>query len=208
MIALPQHPLICILRGLEPSQALLVAEILYEEGFRILEVPLNSPSACISIEKIKDAFQDKLIVGAGTVLTEEDVADVAQAGGQIILSPNCNEKVIQKTKALNMLSIPGVFSPTEAFSALNAGANGLKFFPCEALSPQIIKAYKAVLPQNVTSIAVGGIDHTNMQEYIKVGISGFGFGSSLFKPNMHLEDIRENAKKIIHIWQYLSHSSK
>lgn len=200
MATLPQHPLICILRGLEPSQALSVAEILYEEGFRILEVPLNSPQACVSIKKIKTSFQDEVIVGAGTVLSEADVIDVANAGGQIVLSPNCNIQVIKKTKELNMLSIPGVFSPTEAFLALDTGADCLKFFPCDALSPQILKAYKAVLPKNYLSIAVGGISHSNMLEFTKVGISGFGFGSSLFSPKMSLEDIRKNANKIMRVW--------
>lgn len=201
MTLLPQDPLICILRGLKPSQAVSVAKVLYEEGFRILEVPLNSPQACLSIENIKKAFGDKIIIGAGTVLTEKDVNDVNNAGGQIILSPNCNREVIKKTVELKMISIPGVFSPTEAFAALDAGASGLKFFPCEALSPQIIKAYKAVLPKDILSIAVGGISHNNMAEYKEAGISGFGFGSSLFKPDMSLDDIRKNGQNIMKAWQ-------
>ncbi|MFV0322335.1 MAG: 2-dehydro-3-deoxy-6-phosphogalactonate aldolase [Alphaproteobacteria bacterium] len=195
-----QAPLIAILRGLEPENALNVAQILYDAGFRILEIPLNSPEPLISIEKIRKTFDGKIIIGAGTVLNTNAVNNVADAGGQIILSPNCNSQVIQETKKRNMFSFPGVFSPSEAFTAIENGADGLKFFPCELLQPNIIKAYKAVLPKDIATIAVGGINNDNMKDFLKVGISGFGLGSSLFRPQMSMEDIRKNANKVINVW--------
>ncbi len=192
-----QPPYIAILRGLEPQNAIDVVTILYEEGFKIVEVPLNSPQPILSIQKIKKHFDDKIVVGAGTVLTMQHVDEVADAGGEIILSPNCNANIIKRTKERGLYSFPGVMTPSEAFSALEAGADGLKIFPCELIQPPIVKAYKAVLPKDIVSIAVGGIGEHNIKDFLKVGISGFGFGSSLFTPQMTFKDIRSSAQKIM-----------
>ncbi len=194
---LPNQLFIAILRGLEPKNAIDVAQILYDEGFKIVEVPLNSPEPFESIKKIKDHFGDKLIVGAGTVITAEQVQQVANAGGEIILSPNCDSDVIAKTCALGLYSFPGVMTPSEAFAALKAGANVLKLFPCEIVQPHVVKAFRAVLPKDAKMIAVGGINDDNMQEFLDVGVSGFGFGSALFTPNMSLAEIRHAAKSIM-----------
>lgn len=194
-------PLVAILRGIKPSSAKDVAEILYDAGFTIVEVPLNSPDPLRSIEIIADHLGDRMLVGAGTVLSEQDVHNVKNAGGKIIVSPNCNLRVIRATKEHGLYSFPGVLTPTEAFAALDAGADGVKFFPCEALPPSVIKAYKAVLPKDAITIAVGGVGAHNMKEYLDVGISGFGFGSSLFTPVMSHHEIAEQAKNIMEVWQ-------
>ncbi len=194
-------PLIAILRGLQPNAAKDVVEILYDAGFSIVEVPLNSPDPLRSIETIANHFGDRMLVGAGTVLSEANVVDVMNAGGKIIVSPNCNINVIHTTKKHNLYAFPGVFSPTEAFAALDAGADGIKFFPCDALPPSVIKAYKAVLPKDVITIAVGGISASNMKDYLNVGISGFGFGSCLFTPSMSYDEIEKQARSIMQVWQ-------
>lgn len=194
-------PLIAILRGVEPSSAKDVAQILYDAGFSIIEVPLNSPDPLRSIKIIAKHFGDHMLVGAGTVLCSQNVHDVMDAGGKIIVSPNCNMDVIATTKKHGLYSFPGVFSPTEAFAALDAGADGVKFFPCEALPPSVIKAYKAVLPKDAITIAVGGIGAHNMKDYLRVGISGFGFGSCLFTPAMSYDEIKKRAGAIMEAWR-------
>ncbi len=190
------HPYVAILRGLEPAKAVDVSKVLYDAGFRTMEVPLNSPEPLKSIEKIKNYWNDKLIIGAGTVLSKQDVTDVYNAGGTLIVSPNCQQQVIEETKRLQMISAPGVMTVTEAFAALSYGADFLKLFPCEAISPPVVKAYRAVLPKDSKLIAVGGINEQNMNSYIQAGVQGFGFGSSLFQPSLTLQEIQKRAQNI------------
>ena len=196
-------PLIAILRGIENSNAIQTVEALYNEGFRVFEIPLNSPNPFKSIEMIKTTFGDSLIIGAGTVLTMDEVIMVNNAGGQIIVSPNTNNRVIKQTTSLGMDSIPGVSTPSEAFAALNAGATMLKVFPAEILPPVTIKAWRAVLNSEVWLIPVGGISIGKMAAYYKAGANGFGLGSSLFKPNFGRKKIARLAKNFVEHYHFI-----
>lgn len=188
----PRH-IIAILRGITTAQAIPVCEILVAAGITRIEVPLNSPDAPASIARAATAFAGRASVGAGTVLTESEVETIAAAGGQFIVSPNTDRAVIARTVALGMQSFPGVFSPTEAFAAIAAGATGLKFFPAEVLGTAGIKAMKAVLPPNMPLYAVGGANPDNFAAYFAAGCVGFGLGSYLFKPGMDIATIAERA---------------
>ena len=192
-----RRPLIAILRGITPLEAESVSDVLIEAGIKIIEVPLNSPRPYETIERMAKFHGKNGIFGAGTVLNEDEVSMVADAGGNIIVSPNSNPLIIKKTKELNLLSFPGVFTATECFQALDAGADGLKFFPASLLKPENFKALSAVLPDNIISIAVGGIDEINFSSWIEVKITGFGLGSNLYKPGMLLDDIQAKAEKIV-----------
>jgi len=192
-----RRPLIAILRGITPLEAESVSDVLIEAGIKIIEVPLNSPRPYETIERMAKFHGNNGIFGAGTVLNEDEVSMVADAGGNIIVSPNSNPLIIKKTKELNLLSFPGVFTPTECFQALDAGADGLKFFPASLLKPENFKALSAVLPDNIISVAVGGIDEINFSSWIEVKITGFGLGSNLYKPGMLLDDIQAKAEKIV-----------
>lgn len=190
-------PLVAILRGLEPERAVAVGEVLVDAGFDIIEVPLNSPEPLTSIAALVEALGDCALIGAGTVLTEAQVDDLAAIGAQLVVSPNCNPAVIRRTAAHGMVSMPGVITPTEMFAALEAGATGLKIFPAEMISPAIIKAVRAVLPPQVPVLAVGGINADNMGEFLAAGAAGFGIGGSLFKPGKPLADIAADAREIV-----------
>lgn len=190
-------PLVAILRGLEPERAVAVGEALVEAGFDIIEVPLNSPDPLASIAALVSALGDHALVGAGTVLTEAEVDSLAAIGAGLVVSPNGNPAVIRRTAALGMVSLPGVFTPTEMFAALEAGASGLKLFPAEAASPAVIKAVRAVLSPQVPLLAVGGISAANMGDYLAAGATGFGIGGSLFKPGKPLGEIAEDARAIV-----------
>lgn len=190
-------PLVAILRGLEPERAVAVGEALVEAGFDIIEVPLNSPDPLASIAALVSALGDHALVGAGTVLTEAAVDSLAAIGAGLVVSPNCNPAVIRRTAALGMVSLPGVFTPTEMFAALEAGASGLKLFPAEAASPAVIKAVRAVLSPQVPLLAVGGISAANMGDYLAAGATGFGIGGSLFRPGKPLGEIAEDARAIV-----------
>ena len=192
-----RRPLIAILRGITPLEAESVSDVLIEAGIKIIEVPLNSPRPYETIERMAKFHGDNGIFGAGTVLNEDEVSMVADAGGNIIVSPNSNPLIIKKTKELNLLSFPGVFTANECFQALDAGADGLKFFPASLLKPENFKALSAVLPDNIISVAVGGIDEINFSSWIEVKITGFGLGSNLYKPGMLLDDIQAKAEKIV-----------
>ena len=192
-----RRPLIAILRGITPLEAESVSDVLIEAGIKIIEVPLNSPRPYETIERMAKFHGKNGIFGAGTVLNEDEVSMVADAGGNIIVSPNSNPLIIKKTKELNLLSFPGVFTATECFEALDAGADGLKFFPASLLKPENFKALSAVLPDNIISVAVGGIDEINFSSWIEVKITGFGLGSNLYKPGMLLDDIQAKAEKIV-----------
>lgn len=194
---LKELPLIAILRGVEPKESVAIAEQIYNAGMRVIEVTMNSNNALKSIALIKTAFGDKMLVGAGTVLTKDDINKIADVGGEIIISPNMNVNVIKETKKRNLISLPGVMSITECFNALEAGADGLKLFPAGSIGPSGLKAYKAVLPPKVSLFAVGGINESNMQNWLECGVTGFGFGSHLYKAGVNKEEVYENACKIV-----------
>jgi 2-dehydro-3-deoxyphosphogalactonate aldolase len=195
--ALKACNLVAILRGITPAEVEAVGETLIAAGWRIIEVPLNSPEPLKSIEKLVKRFGDQAIIGAGTVLTPSQVADVAATGSRVIISPNANPEVIRATRAAGMVSLPGVATPTEAFAAIEAGATGVKAFPAEAIPPFVIKAWKAVLPKEISVLAVGGVTPENMTAYSQAGAAGFGIGSSLYKPGMDLATIGERARTFV-----------
>lgn len=201
--ALAANPMIAILRGLEPAQAISVADVLVDCGFRFIEVPLNSPEPIRSIEKIADKHGDQVVVGAGTVLTENDVRDVVTAGGRIIVAPNMDLAVGARSVSLGARWCPGVATPTEAFEALRHGASVLKFFPAEMISPQVISALRAVLPSEAVLAAVGGITPETMRSYHAAGAVSFGLGSALFKPAYTLEDIKRRATGFVQAYAQL-----
>ena len=192
-----RRPLIAILRGITPLEAESVSDVLVEAGISIIEVPLNSPKPFETIERMVKFHGDNGIFGAGTVLREYDVYRVQEVGGKIIVSPNLNTLVVKKTKELNMYSIPGVFTATECFDALDSGADALKLFPASLLKEENFRALQAILPENTVSIAVGGISKNAFLSWLKVNITGFGLGSSLYKPGMLIEQVKLQAEKIV-----------
>ena len=195
-------PLIAILRGITPEQAVEAAEILLECGFHYLEVPLNSPSALKSIHLMRDTVGNRGYVGAGTVLNVEQVDSVAECGGQLIISPNCNPDVIRHSVKRGLISLPGVMTPSEAFSAIDAGASALKLFPAEHITPVITKAFRAVVPREVACLPVGGIqpDAAQMRSYIQAGANGFGLGGGLYQAGMSMVLLRERAQAYQQAW--------
>lgn len=192
-----RREIIAILRGITPDESLDVCRALIDAGITMIEVPLNSPEAIRSIELAAKAFEDEAMIGAGTVLTRKDVQAVANAGGTFIVSPDTNKKVIEETVRLTLASYPGVFSPTEAFAAIRAGATGLKFFPAEVLGAKGIKAIKAVLPPKLPVYAVGGANPDNFGEFFAAGCTGFGLGTYLYKPGRDAAEVAENARKAV-----------
>ncbi len=173
-------PLVAIIRGVTPDEAEAIGRAIFDAGIRIIEVPLNSPDPLASIAALSDALGDQALIGAGTVLDPAQVAAVKDAGGQIIVSPNCNPAVIGAAVSSGLISTPGYFTPSEAFTALRAGAHGLKLFPAEAASPALLKAQLAVIPHNVPIMVVGGIRPDNMQPWLDAGATGFGLGGGLY----------------------------
>ena len=202
--ALAPLPLVAILRGLQPESAQKIIGILCEAGIRVVEVPLNSPQPLKSIEIARREFGDDILVGAGTVLNPEDVQRVHDVGGQIVVSPNTDQTVIKATKSLGLVSIPGVSTPSEAFTALKAGADMLKLFPAEALPPIAIKAWRAVLPKDLWLLPVGGITPETMAPYLAVGAKGFGLGSSLFRPDFSSAQVAKHAQLFVSTYRSLT----
>ncbi|PVE06312.1 2-dehydro-3-deoxy-6-phosphogalactonate aldolase [Limnohabitans sp. Rim28] len=198
--ALAQLPLIAILRGLTPTEAPAIGQALVDSGFAIIEVPLNSPEPLHSIATLSRLFPNTLI-GAGTVLNAQQVKDVHAAGGRLVVAPNFNPGVVAKALALNMVVLPGVATPTEAFAALGAGAHGLKLFPAEMISPATVKALRAVLPPEAALMPVGGITPDNMAAYRQAGASGFGLGSALYAPGRSAEQVRAAAQNFVKVFR-------
>lgn len=198
--AMAQLPLIAILRGLTPAEAPTIGEALVSSGFAIIEVPLNSPEPLHSITALTQQFPQTLI-GAGTVLNAQQVQDVHAAGGRLVVAPNFNPAVVAQALALNMVVLPGVATPTEAFAALDAGAHGLKLFPAEMISPATVKALRAVLPKTAALMPVGGITPDNMATYRAAGASGFGLGSALYAPGRPAAQVQEMAQAFVRAWQ-------
>lgn len=188
-----RREIIAILRGVAPADANAICDVLIAAGITLIEIPLNSPEPLLSIANAAKAFAGRAEIGAGTVLSVEDANAVQQAGGQLIVSPDTNEDVIRATRKLGMASYPGVFTPSDAFRAIRAGATGLKFFPAEVLGPAGIKAMRAVLPKDLPLYAVGGANPDNFREYFAAGCVGFGLGSYIFKPGMPLSEIETRA---------------
>lgn len=195
--ALAQMPLIPILRGLTAEDCSDVAQTMLKAGMRVLEVPLNSPEPLSTINRLCTDFSDQLVIGAGTVLSEQDAEAVAKAGGKIALSPNMNKQVIKAALANGLVPIPGVATPTEAFEALDAGAEYLKIFPAVTVSTTFFKQIKAVLPMHAKMLAVGGVDTNNMMDFFDVGAAGIGIGSALYSPGKSRHDIETDAVEFV-----------
>ncbi|MFT5111099.1 MAG: 2-dehydro-3-deoxyphosphogalactonate aldolase [Parasphingorhabdus sp.] len=189
-------PLIAILRGIQPGECLEIAKAIFDAGFRILEVPLNSPQPLESIALLAEKFPTQFI-GAGTVTTVGAVDSCAQSGCKLVVTPNFNPKIAERVKQHDMIYYPGIATPSEAFMALEAGADGLKLFPAELISPAVAKALRAVLPLTTQLIPVGGITPDNMADYIAAGTNGFGIGSALYKPGKSVQDIRDSAQAFV-----------
>ena len=194
---LDQCPLIAIVRGVTPDEAEAIGQAIYDGGIRIIEVPLNSPDPLDSIARLASKFGDSMLVGAGTVVEPHQVEIVSQAGGRLVVAPNTNAEVISASAAAGMVSCPGYFTPSEAFSACAAGATALKLFPAEGASPAILKALLAVLPKDVPQIMVGGIKPDNMRPWLEAGATGFGLGSGLYKPGQSPADTLQKARAYV-----------
>ena len=193
-------PLVAILRGLKPEEALAMGHAIVNAGFHILEVPLNSPDPLRSIQILAEAFPNAL-VGAGTVTTAQQVRDIKAVGGQLIISPHLDDNVVCEAVNLGLISLPGVATPSEAFKAIALGAHGLKLFPAEMISPAVVKSMRAVLPGNIRLVPVGGIGTHNMADYRKSGASGFGIGSALYAPGKSAQAVGESATTFVKAWQ-------
>lgn len=191
------RPLVAILRGVTPDEVAPIGEALVEAGITWIEVPLNSPDPLESIASLVARLGDHAVVGAGTVLSTDDVEAVAATGARLIVSPNMNPEVIRTTKAKGLISLPGVFTATECFAALEAGADGLKLFPADILGPAGMKALKAVLAPSVTTYAVGGVSVDNVPTWLDAGANGFGLGSWLYKPGSTAGDVAARARAIV-----------
>lgn len=194
---LDECPLVAIIRGVTPDDAAATGKAILEAGIRIIEVPLNSPEPLESIRILAERFGDVALIGAGTVLTVEQVAEVQAAGGSLVVSPNVDPQVIAATAAAGMVSCPGYFTPSEGFAAIAAGATGLKLFPAEGATPAVLKGQLAVLPKDIPVLAVGGISPTNMRPWLDAGAKGFGLGSGLYKPGQSAEQTAENARAYV-----------
>lgn len=190
-------PLAAILRGLPPEEAPRIGKVLFDAGFRMLEVPLNRPGALDAIRALKKSAPDDALIGGGTILTTKDVDAVKEAGGRLVVSPNCDPEVIMYTVKLGMVSLPGVATPTEAFRALAAGAHGLKLFPAEMILPPVVKALRSVIPPATPLFPVGGIHPENMAGFYAVGATGFGIGSQLYKPGMDVAAVGRAAEEFM-----------
>lgn len=205
--SLGKMPLVAILRGITLGEIIEVGGVLAENGFSIIEIPLNSPDAFRSIELLARSCGDRILVGGGTVLSAEAVKDVVDAGGRLIVAPNANSAVISAAEQAGCYALPGVATPTEAFAALEAGADGLKAFPAEQIPPAVIRAWRAVLPPETLLLPVGGIALDNISAYWDAGASGFGLGSSLYRAGNTIAEIRRKAEQFAEWWTALRANS-
>jgi 2-dehydro-3-deoxyphosphogalactonate aldolase len=194
-------PLIAILRGITPDEAVPVGLALAEAGFRIVEVPLNSPQPLRSIERLARELGTRCLVGAGTVTSAAQVDAVAQAGGRLIVMPHGDAAVVRAAKTQGLYCAPGIATPTEGFAALAAGADALKLFPAELLTPPVLKALRAVFPPEVLFVPVGGITAHNLAAYVAAGASGLGLGSALYKPGAAPQDVATQAQAFVSAWR-------
>ncbi|MCY4745342.1 2-dehydro-3-deoxy-6-phosphogalactonate aldolase [Pelomonas sp. UHG3] len=201
--ALQHLPLVAILRGVKPEEVEAIADAVYAEGFRVIEVPLNSPDALDSIARLARRMPADAVVGAGTVLSVQAVADVQAAGGRVIVMPHADVEVIRAAKARSLFCVPGAATPTEAFAAVNAGADAVKLFPAELITPTIVKAMRAVLPKALKLLPVGGITPDNMSPYVKAGAAGFGLGSALYSPGLTAAEVGQRARAFVAGWRAL-----
>lgn len=197
-------PLVAILRGITPDEAVPVADALVNNGFIFLEVTLNSPGWELSLQRIHEKYGSNIVLGAGTVLTPDDVDAVQRAGGRAIISPNMDVRVIRRTKERGMLSVPGCYTPTECFAALEAGADILKIFPADTLGPQFIKAIKAVLPIDVRICPTGGVSIDNIAIFLDAGVAALGMGSALYKPGKSAVDVGVSAVAFVNAYKKLN----
>lgn len=196
-------PLIAILRGVRPEDVEAIGEALVDAGFAIIEVPLNSPDPLNSIGRLARSLEGRAVIGAGTVLRVAEVAAVAGWGGSLIISPNADTGVIAATVAQGLVSLPGVFTPTEAIAALGAGAAALKLFPAEGASPATLKAMRAVLPPATRVLPVGGITPDALAAWRAAGAAGFGLGSALYRPGMPADEVGARARDFVAAWKAL-----
>ncbi|MCV3735415.1 2-dehydro-3-deoxy-6-phosphogalactonate aldolase (plasmid) [Rhizobium sp. TRM96647] len=192
-----KYPLIAILRGLKPAETEGVVGALIEHGFTAIEIPLNSPDPFRSIEIAVKMAPEGCLIGAGTVLTTDQVEQLDSVGGRLMVSPNVEPEVISLAAAKGMVTMPGVFTPTEALAAARAGATGLKFFPASVLGPSGIQAIRAILPSELEIAAVGGVSEANFGDYARIGVKSFGLGSSLYKPGMGAAEVAERARATV-----------
>ncbi|MEO6217635.1 MAG: 2-dehydro-3-deoxy-6-phosphogalactonate aldolase [Sphingomonas sp.] len=202
--AMARCPLVAILRGVRPEEIEGIADALVEAGFSMIEIPLNSPDPLTSIGRIAKRYGDDVLIGAGTVLSLEQVEAVRGAGGQVIVSPNTNVAVIAASAAAGLVSLPGYATPSEAFAAIAAGASGLKLFPAEAATPAVLRAQRAVLPADMAVLVVGGITPETMAPWLGSGAQGFGLGSALYKPGDGPAIVGERARHFINALKELA----
>jgi 2-dehydro-3-deoxyphosphogalactonate aldolase len=200
-LELAPTPLVAILRGVTPDEGDSIAAAIVEAGFGAIEVPLNSPDPLASIEIIARLFGDKVLVGAGTVLEPHEVDEVAAAGARLVVAPNADRAVIERATKLKLVAVPGVATMTEAFAALKAGASALKLFPGDVFPPQIVKAWRAVLPKETRLYPVGGVTPERIGPYRRAGADGFGIGSALYKPGASVDDVARAARAFVKAWQ-------
>jgi 2-dehydro-3-deoxyphosphogalactonate aldolase len=201
--AMARLPLIAILRGIKPVEAPDVLRALIGEGFLLIEAPLNSPDPDESIRAMRRIAPREVLIGAGTVKTVEEVETVAEAGGELIVMPHADIAVIAAAKARGLIALPGVATPTEAFAALKAGADGLKAFPAEMITPSVVKSWRAVIPAGVAIMPVGGVTPETMGPYLKAGASGFGLGSALYRPGDSAGEVGAKAAAFVTAWRKL-----
>jgi 2-dehydro-3-deoxyphosphogalactonate aldolase len=201
--ALSQCPLVAILRGVQPAEAVEIGRALVDAGFRILEVPMNSPRPLNSIALISNAFGTQALIGAGTVTAADQVLKVGEVGGRLIVMPHADASVVRAAKSGGLYALPGFTTPTEAFAMIAAGADALKLFPAEASPPRVLKALRAVLPKDMPIMPVGSITPDNMSDYWAAGASGFGLGSALYKPGATPAEVAQNAARFVAAWRGL-----
>lgn len=194
------RPIVAILRGITPPEAVATAQSLIANGITLIEVPLNSPDAFDSIARMIDAFGTQAEIGAGTVLRPAEVTQLAAIGGRLVVSPNCNPDVIRATRQAGLASYPGVMTPSEAFAALDAGATALKLFPGELIGPTGLKAMRAVLPAGTDCYAVGGVNADTMRDWIAAGAAGIGVGTGIFRPGDSPETVGARAADLVRLW--------